>query len=176
MKSTSIIKRARSRSLAALIAVSAPFTVAALESDLEQPIMIEADSLEIDDRAGTSLYRGNVDIRQGTIHITADSVKVTQKEGQPDHLLAKGKPVTFKQQTDQKGQWVEGKADTAEYHADSDTLYLSGQAELKQGADNFASDRIIYDRARAVVKAGASAQGKKRVRVSIQPTKKKQSP
>ena len=76
MKSTRIIRSAQSRCLAALLAASAPLTLEALESDLEQPIMIEADSLEIDDREGTSLYRGNVDIRQGTIHITADSVKV----------------------------------------------------------------------------------------------------
>ena len=155
-------------SLAAVL----PSVSAALESDTEQPIMIEADSLEINDREGTSLYKGNVDITQGTIHITADSVKVTQREGRADHILARGKPVFFRQQADTKGQFVEGTADTAEYDADSDTLFLTGHAVLKQGKDSFKSDRIIYDRAKSIVKAGASAQGKKRVRVSIQPGKK----
>ena len=44
------------------------------------------------------------------------------------------------------------------------------EAELRQGRDSFRSDRIVYDRVRSVVKAGAAAQGKQRVRISIQPT------
>lgn len=173
MKSTRIRTWPSFRSLLTLLALAIPAVSVALESDMEQPIMIEADSLEINDREGTSLYRGNVVVDQGTIHITADSVKVTQRQDRADHILARGKPVFFRQQADEKGQMVEGTAETAEYDADSDTLYLTGNAILKQGKDSLKSDRIVYDRAKAVVRAGASAQGEKRVKVSIQPSKKK---
>lgn len=44
---------------------------------------------------------------------------------------------------------------------------MTGDAVLNQGKDTFKSDKIIYDRARAVVKAGASAKGKERVKVTI---------
>jgi lipopolysaccharide export system protein LptA len=171
MKSTNTAARALLGCLAPLL-LAWPLAADALESDLSQPILIEADSLEINDREGTSLYRGNVEITQGTIHITADSVKVTQRKEGADQILAKGRPVTFRQQTDPDGTLVEGEAETAEYAADSDTLVLTGNALLKQGQDSFASDRIIYDRARSIVKAGTSAQGKTRVRVSIQPERK----
>ena len=105
------------RSLSVLLAITLPVASGALESDMTQPIMIEADSLEINDREGTSIYRGNVVVNQGTIRITADSVKVTQRKGRADHILAKGKPVFFRQQTDAKGQTVEGTANKAEYDA-----------------------------------------------------------
>ena len=38
-----------------------------------------------------------------------------------------------------------------------------------QGTDTFRSDRIVYDRLNARVKAGTSAQGKERVRIHITP-------
>jgi lipopolysaccharide export system protein LptA len=66
---------------------------------------------------------------------------------------------------------VKGRALRAEYEMDSDTVTMIGEAILIQGEDTFRSDRIIYDRAKAVVKAGASAQGKKRVKISIRPKK-----
>ncbi|OQX44175.1 MAG: lipopolysaccharide transport periplasmic protein LptA, partial [Candidatus Sedimenticola endophacoides] len=50
---------------------------------------------------------------------------------------------------------------------DSEILYLIGDAVLSQGKDSFKSDRITYDRVKAVVKAGASAKGKQRVRATI---------
>ena len=55
-----------------------------------------------------------------------------------------------------------------EYDVDGDELMLIDEAELRQGRDSFRSDRIVYDRVRAVVKAGAAAKGKQRVRISIE--------
>jgi lipopolysaccharide export system protein LptA len=140
----------------------------ALESDRAQPIQVEADSVEIDDRKGLSTYQGNVVIRQGTIRIEADRVTVQQRGSHSEKVTADGTPVHFQQQPD-KGQLVKGHAKRAEYSVDSELLYLLGDAVLTQGPDVFKSDRIIYDRARSVVKAGAAAQGKQRVHMTIKP-------
>jgi lipopolysaccharide export system protein LptA len=40
---------------------------------------------------------------------------------------------------------------------------------LEQGADQFHSDRIVYNRVNSQVRAGASADGKERVRAVIEP-------
>jgi len=146
-------------------------SVWALSSDKDQPIELEADSVEIDDRTGISTYQGNVVIRQGSIRITADKVTVYQKDKRTDKIHAVGEPVTYQQVTDD-GKEVNGRARQAEYHTASDELYLIGNALLTQGKDSFASDRITYDRKRALVKAGASAQGKERVRITIDPARK----
>ncbi|PLY16523.1 MAG: lipopolysaccharide transport periplasmic protein LptA [Sedimenticola sp.] len=143
-------------------------TAFALESDKDQPIGIEADSVEIDDGTGQSIYKGNVILTQGSIRITASSITVTQTNGVTSKVVANGNPVTFKQDGDQGSGTIKGKAKQAEYLANSDTLFLIGDAELTQGKDSFKSDRITYDRAKAVVKAGASAKGKERVKVTIE--------
>lgn len=151
--------------LALLLAV--PALAPAIESDKDQPIQIEADSVDIDDGKNTSTYKGNVELVQGSIRITADQVTVTQRQNKSDHIVATGNPVTFRQQTEDNKGTIKGKAKRTEYDANSETLYLIGEAVLTQGKDTFKSDRITYDRAKAMVKAGASAKGKQRVRATI---------
>lgn len=166
MKSTRKPGRSGSHWLAIALLLTSPL-LQALESDKDQPIYVEADGVEIDDRKGISVYRGNVELTQGSIVITADKVTVTQRQNQTDHIEAVGNPVTYQQETEGDQGMIKGRSKKTEYSANSETIYMTGDAVLTQGQDVFKSDKIIYDRARAVVKAGASAEGKQRVRVTI---------
>ena len=47
---------------------------AALESDRNQSVLVEADEVEMDFSSGTRIYRGNVSVRQVTIRIIADQI------------------------------------------------------------------------------------------------------
>jgi lipopolysaccharide export system protein LptA len=141
----------------------------ALSSDKDQPIDIVADSVDIDEAHGTSTYTGNVEINQGSIRLLADKVVVEHRPGQPRKINASGAPAKFRQLPDNSKEYVTGTARQLQYRLDSEELVLNGDAQLNQGKDRFNSDRIVYDRVRAVVKAGAAAQGKERVRVTIQP-------
>jgi lipopolysaccharide export system protein LptA len=155
------------RRLATLVALGLLIgPTAALESDRRQPIELAADSVDIDEGKGVSIYRGGVDLRQGSMRVQADVVTVHQKGRKPTKIVAVGRPVKFRQQSD-KGP-VEGEARRVEYAIDSENLVLTGDALLVQGKDSMRSDRIVYDRQRAIVKAGAAAQGKERVRISIE--------
>jgi lipopolysaccharide export system protein LptA len=147
-------------------------SVVALEGDQEQPVYIEADSVELDDIQHTSVYIGNVQIDQGTMRILADQVTVKHKEDRrPRLIVALGNPVRYRQDVEgQKGE-VKAHAQRMEYDAEKDELTLIDQAELTQATDRFASDRIVYDRARSQVKAGTSAQGSGRVRITFTPEK-----
>jgi len=149
-----------------------PWPSAALESDKDQPILLEADGADINDRTGISVYTGNVVVTQGSIKINADKITVTQQDQKSDHILAEGKPVRFQQEPDNKKELIKGRALRTEYYMDSEMVYLIGDAILTQGKDTFKSDRITYDRVKAQVKAGSSAKGKQRVSISIQPRQK----
>lgn len=155
------------RCCAVLLLLALPGTASALKSDKDQPVYVEADGVDIDDRSGISIYKGNVVLTQGSIVIKADKVTVTQKANQTDHIEAVGNPVTFKQDTEGEKGAIKGRSKKTEYSANSEIIYMTGDAVLNQGKDTFKSDKITYDRARAVVKAGASAKGKERVRVTI---------
>ena len=144
-------------------------TASALQSDLQQPITVEADGMDIDEGRRTNTYRGNVVLHQGTITLKADKVTVIMgsKPGESNRVVAEGEPATLQQLPDGKQEYVVGRANRLEYSVDQETLVLTGNASLRQGQDNFKSDRIVYDRAKAMIRAGASAQGNQRVRVTI---------
>ncbi|MDJ0738290.1 MAG: lipopolysaccharide transport periplasmic protein LptA [Gammaproteobacteria bacterium] len=164
-------RRCARRDLVVAVAVLATWLLAAgaavaLESDRQQPIELAADSVDIDEGRGISVYKGDVDLRQGSIRLRADTVTVHQKGKKPSRIVAEGRPVKFQQQS-RRGP-VKGEARRVEYEVDSENLVLNGDAVLVQGQDSMRSDRIVYDRVRSVVKAGAAADGKQRVRISIE--------
>ena len=172
MTPTSINRRFSAPMLLLILPLLLPAVPAALESDKEQPILVEADGADINDRTGISVYTGNVIITQGSIRLEADKVTITQRESESDHILAEGKPVKFQQQQEGQQEPIRGQAQKTEYYMDSEIVYMTGDAVLRQGKDTFKSDRITYDRRKAQVRAGSSAEGSQRVRISIQPRKK----
>lgn len=145
----------------------------ALESDQQQPLYLEADNAELDEAKHLSLYSGNVIVRQGSLEIRADQVTIHHAEDKrPELVIAIGKPATYKQAIEGEEKPVQAEALRMEYQADKDELTLIDQAVVFQGTDTFRSDRILYDRINARVKAGASANGKERVKIHITPPSK----
>ncbi|TNE78277.1 MAG: lipopolysaccharide transport periplasmic protein LptA, partial [Gammaproteobacteria bacterium] len=80
-----------------LLALPAPLSFA-LPSDASQPIKIESDRAERNDKKGTTVYEGSVVIRQGTIKIRADKVIVYTERNQVDRIVCIGKPAHYQQQ------------------------------------------------------------------------------
>lgn len=157
----------RANPLFALFLALVSGTAFALDSDSMQPIELAADSVDFNEAKGLSIYKGDVDLRQGSIRLRGDLVTVYQDGLDPKKVVAEGRPVKFEQRID-KGQ-VKGEALRVEYEVNSENIILIGDAVLTQGKDSMRSDRIVYDRINSVVKAGAAAKGKQRVRITIQP-------
>jgi lipopolysaccharide export system protein LptA len=144
----------------------------ALKSDPQQPINIEADSADLDEKTRTVTYQGNVVVRQGSILLKAEKVVLEQSTDDKtgDRFSAFGHPATFRQQMEEgKAKWVKGEARELRYNTKSELLELIGNAWVDRGGDVVRSDRLTYDRAKAQIRGGAAAKGKKRVRIIMQP-------
>ncbi len=146
-----------------------PATVLALKSDMRKPISIEADRMDIDDSSGKSVYYGNVKLKQGSLTLQANKVTVIQSKGKgkSSKVIAEGEPAIMRQTKDGTKEQIEGRGNRLEYTVSSKLLLLIGKASLRQGGDTFRSDRIVYNREQSTIKAGASAKGKQRVRITI---------
>lgn len=158
-----------------LLQASLPFTAQALEEDVNKPIEVEADSVEIDEGSGKSIYKGNVILTQGSIRLAADRITVIQHEKKSDQIIAVGSPAVLTQKSANGKKPVKGRSTRMEYSVNSDILFLIGDATLTQDQDTFKSDRIAYDRKRSLIKGGTSAEGKQRVRVTIKSNSGKDS-
>lgn len=178
MNPTATLSKIRTLARLALIPLfcGAPMPVPAVEGDQTQepPIYLEADGAELDDLKATSIYTGNVYVQQGDMELWADEVTVHHyPDRQPERVIALGAPAKFRQQVegDSEDQIVKGESLRMEYEAKKNEITLIDQALVYQGDDTFRSDRIVYDRAKATVKAGARVQGKERVKITINPSK-----
>lgn len=158
-----------------LIGSGIPALAAALSDDRNQPMYVEADRADIDDKRGVSVYRGNVKITQGTLQLTAAELTVHSKGGDIIKAIAVGQPATYRQRPDGKDQNVEAEAERMEYFAQEQTLILLDKAQVRQAGDTFSSDKIDYDIGKDTVKAGAGSPSD-RVRITIQPKTKAAPP
>jgi lipopolysaccharide export system protein LptA len=154
--------------LACALCLSAPSALA-LKDDDKQPMLIEADKVELDEAKSTSIYIGNVQVDQGSMRLLADLVTVHHK---PDRriqtIVAEGAPAKYKQLLDGDQGEMQAFAKRMDFDADKNELTLIGEALLIQGKDRIASDRIVYDRARSRMQAGGTG----RVKITLTPETK----
>lgn len=155
--------------------------------DTQQPIHIEADQAEINEREGIMTYTGHVLLKQGGIELRAETVVVYTKDGELQRITAQGKPVHYLQKKLQQPSLLEspptsttkeikGVSQRMEYRAKDKRLLLLGNAEFWQGGNRFSGNRIQYDpeTERVIASAGDSSgevnhSKPPRVSVTLQP-------
>jgi lipopolysaccharide export system protein LptA len=158
--------------LVALLAISG--AAQAKTSDAEQPIHIEADQVEIRDREGLSIYRGNVHIVQGTLRIYGEEIRIHSNDQGLQKVHITGKPATFYQLTDLEEE-ISAQGEEMEYRAKENLLVLDRNAVLVQRDNRFTSEHIVYNTQTNVVKAGTDKETDTktppRVTITIMPGK-----
>ena len=155
--------------LASIASALGASPVFALSTDADQPIRISADSAEMNDTSGVSVYHGKVRVTQGSITLEADTVHIYAPKRAVEKITAEGNLATFRQKADD-GRELYGEGEYLEYFAPSDKLILMRRARILDGDNSFASERIEYDRKARVVEAG-DPQGGSRVDMTITPRK-----
>lgn len=149
----------------------------ALPSDRDQPIRVQADSAELDDKQGVAVYRGDVVITQGTLKITGDTVTITQNaQGDLDVFTSVGKPAYYEQKPAPDKQIVKAYGRTIQYFAANERIVLIDQAKVIQEGNTFEGEKIVYDTRRQIVNAGRATGAnvgtpRPRIDMVIQPKK-----
>ncbi|MET1079201.1 MAG: lipopolysaccharide transport periplasmic protein LptA [Pseudomonas sp.] len=169
------------RTLPLLLSLSAALLGAnawALPTDREQPIRVQADSAELDDKQGVAVYRGGVVITQGTLKITGDTVTITQnKSGDIEVFTAVGKPAYYEQKPSTDKEIVKAYGLTIQYFAANERIVLIDQAKVVQEGNTFEGEKIVYDTQRQIVNAGRAngtsvTSPRPRIDMVIQPKNK----
>ena len=150
----------------------------ALPSDRDQPIRVQADSAELDDKQGVAVYRGGVVITQGTLKITGDTVTITQDaNGEIEVFTSVGKPAYYEQKPSADKDIVKAYGLTIQYYATNERIVLIDQAKVIQQGNTFEGEKIVYDTQRQIVNAGRAtgsnvSMPRPRIDMILQPRKK----
>jgi len=146
-----------------IILVAVSHAAVALESDSEQPVYIDSNTATYNDKTGTSVYTGNVETTQGSLHIKSDKLVVYMKAGDVDKMVFTGKPAKFRQLPGEGKDEIHGEGLTGEYYPDKNKLILIEKAVVSQGTSRSASRLIVYDSKNSLIKAGEKSSDSKRV-------------
>lgn len=155
----------------------------ALPGDSEQPITIRTDEAIRDETRGKTLYRGDVEFRQGSLLIRADEVtliereRATAKPGSRDPLAgsgvlsieARGAPAYLTQQFTADGEPVQARARVVEYVQPKALVRLRNAARVRQGAMTLQAARVDYYIDELVIRAFSNPATGKRVTTTIPP-------
>jgi len=149
------------------MAASLPMSSHSLPEDSDQPIHIRADTAEIDNQAERVIYRGSVQVDQGTLRVTADTMTIEYEEQKVVRIIAVGTPAHYTQQIEADDENVKADALTIVYHTRDERVDLKGEANLEQEGSTITGDLIIYDIVAG--KVDATAEGDAPVRMVLQP-------
>ncbi|MGC8869189.1 MAG: lipopolysaccharide transport periplasmic protein LptA [Sulfurihydrogenibium sp.] len=112
----------------------------------KEPIVINADKLEYNNKERLAIYSGNVDVKKGNFNLKADVVKIyLDDKGDVSKIYAIGN-VYFQKEN----KW--GKSKEGEYYKDKNLIILKGNAEVHQDDNVVEGDEIQYylDEERAI--------------------------
>ena len=144
----------------------------ALPEDSEQPIRITTDEALRDEKTGRTVYRGNVELIQGTIKITADRITFYRVDQEGDKIVAEGSPARMQQQPEPESALMHARGETIEYYRGEERVLLRDNAQVEQDGSTVRGDRIDYFINQQLVKAAADdSDASRRVEVVIPPHK-----
>jgi lipopolysaccharide export system protein LptA len=140
----------------------------ALESDGQQPIAVEADSLEVRDQEGISIYKGNVYLVQGSLELRSDTMAIHFNDaGDLELMELTGSPARFRQLDDDQLE-MKGQALTIKYNESGSLLELIEEARFSHDGDSIESNMIRINTNDNSIQAGSS-DSDQRVKMLIKP-------
>ena len=154
----------------------------ALPTDRDQPIHIQSDDAQLDDKQGVATYKGNVIITQGSMKITGNTVTITRNAtGDVDVFTAVGNLAYYEQKPAVDKPIVQAYGVTIQYFAAQNRIVLIDKAKVINDGNTSEGEKIVYDTVRQVVNAGRATGSKvttprPRIDMVIQPKKKSDAP
>ena len=140
----------------------------ALPDDRQQPISIESDYAERNEKTGRTVYRGNVVISQGSVLIEAEEITLHVENRKISRIECTGKPASYQQKTALEGPTMIARADNIDYLPSTNKLALKHNAMLTRDGTIIKGDSIDYDIDKQTWKAKGDNQGQqKRIQLVI---------
>jgi len=162
----SFTQAARAALYTVLLCLSLPLM--ALESDRQEPLEVSANSTDGTLGDGVTTLRGNVDIRQGTLRITADEAEVKKVDGKVSSVTFRGQPAFLQQEIEEQGL-VQATANTIDYQVASGLVTLAGNADVKHPQYQISGELLTYDLNVQHFQGSSGEDGNGRIHILLDP-------
>ena len=170
-----VIPPSRLRLALLLISLSAWLPIGgayALRQDTDEPIRVNARSVETNEKTGVAVYSGNVLVEQGGLSFRADRIEIRTRNKRTDFIRATGKPAKLRQRADETTEEIRAEADRIDYRVASGQIEMTGNVTVHRGEDEFTGNVLQYDLDDKTLKASDDEKGDGRIHAVIQPAKR----
>ncbi|MDX1459815.1 MAG: lipopolysaccharide transport periplasmic protein LptA [Xanthomonadales bacterium] len=140
----------------------------ALKTDRQQPLEVNADTTDGILGDGVTKLSGNVEIRQGTLLIRADSAEVDKADGKVRQIVLRGREASLEQEIEEQGR-VQAWAQVIDYQVGSGIVMLSGGARVTHPQYEVSGDQLRYDLDAQHFEGNGNGDGNGRVRIRLDP-------
>jgi lipopolysaccharide export system protein LptA len=140
----------------------------ALESDRQKPLEVSANSTDGTLGDGITTLRGSVDIRQGTLRITADEAEVKKIDGRVGAVTFRGQPAFLEQEIEEQGL-VQATANVIDYQVASGLVTLTGNADVKHPQYQISGELLTYDLNVQHFQGSGDGNGNGRIHILLDP-------
>jgi lipopolysaccharide export system protein LptA len=149
-----------------LLCLSLPLM--ALESDRQESLEVSANSTDGTLGDGVTTLKGNVDIRQGTLRITADEAEVRKIDGRVGSVTFRGQPAFLEQEIEEQGL-VQATANVIDYQVASGIVTLTGNADVKHPQYQISGELLTYDLNIQHFQGSSDDNGNGRIHILLDP-------
>jgi lipopolysaccharide export system protein LptA len=139
----------------------------ALESDRQQPLLVNADTTDGTLGDGIAIMSGQVEIRQGSLLVRADVAEVEKIDGRVRQVKLTGTPVHLQQEIENEGL-VTATAGTISYKVATGMVTLTGKADVDHPQYQISGEELIYDMNLQHFQ-GNGGDGNGRIRIELAP-------
>lgn len=151
-------------------AIISSHQVLAQSDDHTKPINVQADTSVYDDRRGTQTLSGNVEVTQGSMSISADTIEIEIRDGTLFRITGTGSPIRFQQMTP-NNELIKGECNEISYNTATTEITFRGNANFERPGQKLTGDTIEYNLSELTFKAAGNNKG--RVNITLQPGKLK---
>lgn len=129
-----------------------------LKSDSQLPAKFNSDQILFNQKTGVTIFVDNVQMDQGSTHLTADKVTIYKdKNNKIYKVVAEGKQAHYTTLPDGETKPLDAYADTIEYYTQEKKAVLDGNAYVVQEPNQLRATHIVYDMANKNITSTATA-------------------
>ena len=162
-----------SRAVVLFSSLSLPVSAHAVSGGIKEPIHLTADSAQLDNKTGISVYVGNVKVIQGAMQLTAGKMTVYSSNKKISKLIAEGTESTQAFYIEERAggkETLKAWGDTITYDVEKDVIDFRHYAKVIRLLETFTGDLIKYYRGQQMITAkGGLEKDNRQVQIIIKP-------
>ena len=137
--------------------------------NLKSEILIESDSMHIDELKSLSTFSGNVVLKYGALSLSSDKVIISRKKNNISLIQAFGTPASFNFDNElPENNKVNGTSEEILFNSEDQTILLIGDANIKSNENTISAHSVLYNLStKSFNLKGDSNSSSERVKVKI---------